>query len=53
MTQDQEYELTIKALHQFGQKIRRSRKASRQFLIDAGIILPDNRMKKKKTKKKK
>ncbi|HLZ87086.1 MAG TPA: hypothetical protein VKQ52_07600 [Puia sp.] len=41
----------IQVLKEVGQEIRRSKKASRQFLIDAGII--EDKKKKKQAQKKK
>ncbi|WP_188931981.1 hypothetical protein [Puia dinghuensis] len=51
MTEEQ-IEEQIRVLHEVGLEIRRSKKTARQFLIDAGIILPDKNKKKKAKKKK-
>jgi hypothetical protein len=50
MTQEQ-IDLQIQSLKRVGEQVRRSKKASLQFLIDAGIILPDKKKKKDKKKK--
>ncbi|WP_188931975.1 hypothetical protein [Puia dinghuensis] len=51
MTQEQR-DRQIQVLREVGEELRGNREASRQFLIDAGIILPDKKIKKAKKKKK-
>lgn len=51
MTEQEDYELTMKALENVDKRLRGDREASRKFLFDAGIILPDIKKKAKAKKK--